>query len=79
MSEITHKEFAAAVNAAMSSVIHLNREVIRLIVGLRDSLGGVPGTAGADSRDAARRRARQYDTNRRPERVRRFAQASEPG
>jgi len=61
MSNITREQFASAVDAAISSVYHLYREVDRLIVGLRDTLAEEPsplaamrGTSGKSGRDPTR-------------------------
>lgn len=61
MSNISREQFASAVDAAISSVHHLFREVDRLIVGLRESLAEEPspltlvrGTLGKSGRDPAR-------------------------
>jgi hypothetical protein len=61
MSDITREQFASAVEAAISSVHHLFREVDRLIVGLRESLAEEPnpltlvrGTLGKSGRDPTR-------------------------
>ena len=61
MTDLTREQFATAVEATVSSIYHLYREVDRLIVGLREALSEppeplvpIPATLSKAGRDPAR-------------------------